>query len=485
MEKTNGTILIVDDSSMTLELLEDTLAPLNCKILSYTSALKALDNLKDTSIDVVMIDIVMPELDGFLFIEKFMKTHKNTAVIFVSGHPDGKNKVRGYNLGSYTFIEKPFEVSAIRAQVNNILKLKKANDELLEEKEKLDCIFQYSSNEIILTDTDFNIINQNYKILTKTKNIAPNYIDILMNNKQNDAVHSLTNFAQSKEKQASFNVTIDNEKYIKTNVSKIYKNSRHAGFLIIMDDRTEEVKNEEQREQFIETLTHDLTTPVRAEQRALELLYDGSFGALQKEQKDIIKEILNSSRYMMRMTNNVLTKYRLDNNKFKIFKRTYSIKNSLEDCLEKLNYLFESENQTVKVKSNTTHDVFDFDEREIKRVLINLLANASEYSPTGSTIYVNITDENRMINLSVKDEGQGISKEMIKSLFDEEKFAKTRFKKVGSGMGLFIAKKIMEAHNGKIIIDSQVGKGTTFTLSLPIETESSEMQDTDSSANRV
>lgn len=485
MEKTNGTILIVDDSSMTLELLEDTLEPLNCKILSYTSALKALEDLKDTCVDVVMIDIVMPELDGFLFVEKFIKTHKKTAVIFVSGHPDGKNKVRGYNLGSYTFIEKPFEVSTIRAQVNNILKLKKTNDELLEEKEKLDCIFKYSSNEIILTDTDFNIINQNHKILAKTKNNHSNYIDILNNNEQNDAVNVLTSFGKSKEKQTSFNVTINNEKYTKTNVSKIYKNSRHAGFLIIMDDRTEEVKIEEQREQFIETLTHDLTTPVRAEQRALELLYDGSFGDLQKEQKDIIKEILNSSRYMMRMTNNVLTKYKLDNNKFKIFKRAYSIKHSLEDCLEKLNYLFECEKQTVKVKYNTSHEIFDFDEREIKRVLVNLLANASEYSPAGSTIYINITDENGMLKLSVKDEGQGIPKKMIKSLFDEENFSKSRFKKVGSGMGLFIAKKIMEAHNGNIIVDSQVGKGTTFTLSLPIETESSDKQETDCLAHLV
>lgn len=470
MEKTNGTILIVDDSSMTLELLEDSLAPLNCKILSYSSALKALEDVKNTPIDVVMIDIVMPEIDGFLFTEEFLKTHKNTAVVFVSGHPDGKNKVRGYNLGSYTFIEKPFDINTIRAQINNILKLKKMNDDLLEEKEKLDCIFKYSSNEIILTNTNFEIINKNNKILTNKNNSC--FTDILKDNEQNEALESLLNFADSKEKQTAFNVTIKNKKFTKTNVSKIYKNSTHAGYLIIMDDRTEEVKIEAQREQFIETLTHDLTTPVRAEQRALELLYDGSFGELQQEQKEIIKEILNSSRYMMRMTNNVLTKYKIDNNKFKVFKRAYSIKRSLEDCLEKLCYLFECEKQTVKVQCTTDNDVFDFDEREIKRVLINLLANASEYSPEGSTIYINITKQNDILQLSVKDEGQGIPEEMIKSLFDEENFAKARFKKVGSGMGLFIAKKIMEAHNGQILVESEIGKGTTFTLEFPTTKQS-------------
>lgn len=467
MEATKGKILIVDDNELNSELLASTLEPLDCEILTYTSAQQALEELKHTNIDVVLIDIVMPDIDGFSFAEKFVKTHPNTSVVFVSGHNAKENRLRGYNFGSCVYIEKPFDIITTRAQIASVLKLKKTQDQLYKEKEKLDCILEYSSNEIILADTNFNIINQNYKII---KNDSPkNFIEILEKNNQKDAINQLLLFAKTDGKQTHFRSVIDKYIHTKITVSRIKINEKTSGFLIIMDDRTEEFKIEEQRDQFIETLTHDLKTPVRAEKRALELLYEGSFGELTKDQKDIIKEILNSSRYMMRMTNNILTKYKLDNGKYKIFKRSYSIKQTLQSCLDNLKYMFETENQTIKIISELKNEIFDYDERELKRVLVNLIANASEYSPNGSNIVITLTQDEHHLKFSIKDEGPGISAEQLKVIFDENNTFKPRFKKVGSGLGLYITKKIMEAHNGNIIVKSQPPDGSTFTLLIPLE----------------
>lgn len=467
MEETKGTILIVDDNSLNSDLLEATLKPLGAEIIVYTSPQLALKELGDVRIDVVLIDIVMPELDGFTFAEKFLQTHKNTSVVFVSAHNANENRIRGFSMGSCVYIEKPFDVTATRAQIASVLKLKKLQDQLLREKEKLDCIFEYSSNEIILTNLSFDIINQNYKLICS--NNKNNFLDILRDNKQNDILDKLLAFAHSEEKQISFNIIFEEEKHTKTNISKIYTENSATGYLIIIDDRTEEYKVEEQRDQFIETLTHDLKTPVRAEKRALELLYDGSFGELNKDQKDIIKEILNSSRYMMRMTNNILTKYKLDNGKYKVFKRQYSIEETLKTCLDSLKYMFEGENQTIKIVSNLNKEIFDYDEREIKRVLTNLIANASEYSPANSTILISLDQDESNLKISISDEGPGISEEMLTNLFDEKQSFKPRFKKVGSGMGLYVTKKIMEAHNGSISVKSEPNVGSTFTLFIPIE----------------
>lgn len=469
MEETKGTILIVDDNSLNSELLEATLKPLGVDVIVYDSPQLALKELASVSIDVVLIDIVMPELDGFTFAEKFIKTHKNTSVVFVSAHNANENRVRGFSMGSCVYIEKPFDVTVTRAQIASVLKLKKLQDQLLREKEKLDCIFEFSSNEIILTNLNFDIINQNHKIICSSKNNKKNFLDVLRLNKQNDVLDKLLAFTHSQEKQISFNIIFDEEKHTKTNVSKIFTEKEVTGYLIIIDDRTEEYRVEEQRDQFIETLTHDLKTPVRAEKRALELLYDGSFGELNKDQKDIIKEILNSSRYMMRMTNNILTKYKLDNGKYKVFKRQYSIEKTLTSCLDNLKYMFESENQTIKIISSLTKEIFDYDEREIKRVLTNLIANASEYSPANSTIIISLEQDDENLRISITDEGPGIAEEMLMNLFDEKQSFKPRFKKVGSGMGLYITKKIMEAHNGSISVKSELNVGSTFTLFIPID----------------
>ena len=175
---------------------------------------------------------------------------------------------------------------------------------------------------------------------------------------------------------------------------------------------------------------------------------------------------------MMRMTNNVLTKYKLDTGKYKIFKRQYSIKKTIQECLDSLKYLFENKNQTIKIISDLDNDTLEYDEREMKRVLTNLIANASEYSPQDSTIEIKLEKDEKNLKLLVKDNGIGISKEKLETLFDERKSPKQRFKKVGSGMGLFISKKIMAAHNGDILAESIEKKGSTFTLIFPIETPS-------------
>lgn len=468
MEKTEGKILIVDDNSLNVELLAATLAPLNYDILTYASPQKALRELKNTKIDAVLIDIIMPEIDGFMFVEKFLKTHQNTPVIFVSAHTAKENKIRGYNMGSFAYIEKPFDVNTIRAQIHSVLKLKKTQDELLGEKEKLDCIFKFSSNEIILTDTSFNIISQNNKILDKKKYFTKNFIDILKINNQTESIENLNLFTNSEQKQTSFRVIIDGKKYIKTNISKILTESNASGFLIVMDDRTEEIKIEQQRENFIETLTHDLKTPVRAETRALELLYEGSFGILSLEQKDIIKEMLNSSHYMTRMTDNILLRYKLENGSCSTIKQPCSLKLTLENCLETLKYLFEAENKTIKLETDIHNDILELDEREIKIALTNIIANAAEYSPPHSTVTISIQKSENSIELSVKDEGPGIPKDKLNIIFDENAHINKRFKKVSSGLGLFITKRIMEAHNGTVNVESITGKGSKFTLVFPL-----------------
>ena len=162
---TKGKILIVDDCSMNIELLQETLAPFEYEILTYTNPFEALEKERHSHIDIALIDIIMPGLDGFRFAEEFVKSHKNTPIVYVSAHGENENKIKGYNSGSFVYIEKPFDVKTVRAQIQSILKLKEVQDELLNEKEKLDNIFEFSSNEIILTDINFNIISQNKKIL--------------------------------------------------------------------------------------------------------------------------------------------------------------------------------------------------------------------------------------------------------------------------------------------------------------------------------
>ena len=114
-------------------------------------------------------------------------------------------------------------------------------------------------------------------------------------------------------------------------------------------------------------------------------------------------------------------------------------------------------------------ETFVYDEETIKLVIKNLLTNASEYSPKQSTILVTIKSNLENIIITVKDEGQGIPQEKIETLFNNPQAYNKRFKRVSAGLGLFISKKILEAHNGTIEVKNQNNNGSEVVVKLPVQ----------------
>ena len=126
-------------------------------------------------------------------------------------------------------------------------------------------------------------------------------------------------------------------------------------------------------------LTHDLKTPIRAQIQALNLLLKDYFGPLNPKQREIIKEIMASNKYMQNMAENVLTNYKIENGRLKIQKTKNDIKLTIENTIENLRFIISQKNQKINVNYKNIIESFAFyDDIEIKRVLTNLIVNASE-----------------------------------------------------------------------------------------------------------
>lgn len=224
---------------------------------------------------------------------------------------------------------------------------------------------------------------------------------------------------------------------------------------------------QDERDSFIETLTHDLKTPVRSEIRAMELLLNGHFGELNSTQLEVLEEILNSSNYMFFMLDSILSKYKLDKNKVKLLPTEFNINELVHDCLREVRILFETKKQNVSICFENKQGRIKADYMAIKRTIMNLLSNANKFSPEKSDIQVRVFEDKNEVRISVIDNGVGISNNELKSIFDYKTKNKKKFKHVGSGLGLYISKKIINMHGGNIIAESSQGKGSNFTISLP------------------
>ncbi|MBP7211772.1 ATP-binding protein, partial [bacterium] len=185
-------------------------------------------------------------------------------------------------------------------------------------------------------------------------------------------------------------------------------------------------------------------------------------------QKEIIEDILNSTKFLKNMVDNFLCKSKLENNKIELVKKMYSLNDIAKLCMETAEYVLTPKNQKFKFQESENKVTVPIDALEITRVVNNLIANASQYAPENSIIEVNVFAQNEEFAcISVRDYGRGIELEKQKDIFVQYMSYAKQYKRIGTGLGLYISKKIVEAHNGEISVESELGKGTKITIKLP------------------
>lgn len=466
-------ILIVEDNVMNAELLKEILEQIGQSAVIAEKGQKAIELLKEEKFDLILLDIMMPELNGFEVI-KILKNNSNTAeipVIFITALNDIKDIVEGLDLGSYGYITKPYNVEELKARVLGILRIKDLQDELKTEKTKLDLIYRFSADGIIIVNSVFEIVSCN-KTFSEWMEKDPLKL-------QGKNLFSLINTTSSlkqndKDNLCSLNeISIgpsDNQKAIEINCSPInYEDNEPEGYILILRDITTQKVIEMQKETFVATLTHDLKTPIRAEIRAMELLLKGSFGELNQDQVEMIQAILHSGRYMFKMVDNLLSTYRYENGCNKLHKESVNIVDLIKECYKEIKYIAEDKNQILNFDFESDETFINADVVEIRRVIQNLLSNAVNYTQDNGTITIKTSIEEGKLAVSFTDNGKGIPESQQGEVFKKYKSDAKKFKQVGTGLGLYLSKNIIERHDGQITVKSKEEEGSCFTFFLPCD----------------
>ncbi len=223
----------------------------------------------------------------------------------------------------------------------------------------------------------------------------------------------------------------------------------------------------DKKETFLAMVTHDLKSPVNAEICALELLLNNKASSLDGFQNEVIGDILGAAKYMKNLVDNILQKYKCENGKQILRKTFFSLEMLTIQCVEEIKYLLLDKQLEIKINSKLKHIESYFDCLEIKRVIHNLLINAIEYSDKKSIITINLYEKAEGFYFSISNKGLGLHLENPNIIFEKcESFAQ-KSKSVSTGLGLYIAKKIIDAHKGKIFVSSDKGNITTFTFIIP------------------
>lgn len=229
--------------------------------------------------------------------------------------------------------------------------------------------------------------------------------------------------------------------------------------------RLDEAKNE-----FISMASHQLRTPLTSIKGYLDMMLEGDLGKISPTQRAVLREAFSSSERMVRLINDFLNVSRLQTGKFTIDKQSVDIAQILRDEVSLLKVVADQRSVEMVLKIDKKIPSLAVDSEKIRQVMLNMIDNAIYYSNPHKKVVITLRSSGKMIEFSVKDSGIGVSKSEQTNLFGKF-FRGTNAKKRrpdGTGVGLFLAKKVILSHDGEMIFESEEGKGSTFGFRLPV-----------------
>ena len=221
----------------------------------------------------------------------------------------------------------------------------------------------------------------------------------------------------------------------------------------------------------IMNMSHELRTPLNSVIGFSDLLLEGAFGSLNTRQSKYVSNILISGKNLLEIINNLLDISRLEAGERNLNYEEIDIASLIGEVRMSLLSPASNKKISVEVKVDTSLENIRADRTKLRQILYNLMSNAIKFTPEKGRVTVSACKKEGMLEIKVSDNGIGLSKEDNEKIFMPfiQADSSTARGYGGAGLGLYIVKNFIDLHGGKIWVDSEVGKGSTFIFTLPID----------------
>ena len=223
------------------------------------------------------------------------------------------------------------------------------------------------------------------------------------------------------------------------------------------------------KSEFLANMSHELRTPLNAIIGFSEVLLERMFGELNPKQEEYLQDIMTSGRHLLSLINDILDLSKVEAGRMELELSAFDLPAALEGCLTLVRERATRHGITLGLTVDERLGQIVADERKVRQVVLNLLSNAVKFTPEGGRVAVGAARADGSVEVSVSDTGIGIAQDEQEAIFEEFRQAGSDYtrKREGTGLGLALSRKFVELHGGRIWVKSEVGKGSTFTFTLP------------------
>ncbi len=378
-------ILVVDDRAENRGILCQLLARLEHETVEASTGQDALDLVERIQPDLVLLDLMMPGIDGYGVLERLATRPGFLPVIVVTAASEREARLRALKLGAHEFLVKPIDLEELGVRVRTMLELKRARDAAQRKRDELEA-------EVASRTAELREMNQR----------------------------------------------------------------------LVAADRL--------KDEFLAVVSHELRTPLNAISGFGSILMDGLRGPLNEAQRADLARMLVGAQNLASLVDDILDLSRMQAGTFSIMPVPVDFAPLVRDCLAGLEPVARRGRQRLQLEAEADLPPVCADAPRVYQILRNLVGNAMKFSGAGTEIRVSIRSEIGAVACRVTDAGPGIAETDLDRIFDRFTQLDMGTTRVagGAGLGLAIAKSLVEAHGGKIGVESRVGKGSTFWFTLPL-----------------
>ena len=255
------------------------------------------------------------------------------------------------------------------------------------------------------------------------------------------------------------------KKFLHVHVMPFRPTDTASGYLLTFTDATREGEIDEMKSDFISVASHEMRTPMTSIKGSIELLLGGYAGELPAEATELLGICLTAVDRLIRLINDLLDISKIESGKMELHLTRLNVTDCVRKSMRSLRSLAEANKVSIDAVQDEPVPEVMGDRDRLEQVITNLLSNALKYSPPEKTVRIRVTAVNNVVRVAVSDQGQGIPGDQLQRVFD--RFQQLAGAKKGTGLGLTIARALVEQHHGRIWVESELGSGTSFYFELP------------------
>jgi len=486
-------VLVVDDEDGIREGSERILSRMGCSVYGAARGEEGLEILNSRKPDIVLLDLKMPGMDGMEVMRRMHEIDPNILVIIITGFATVETAIEAMKQGAYDFIPKPFEPDPLRIVVNRAkerILLRKETEKLEQarrrtladlgmEKSRIRTIIESLPNGLVVTNTEGQVVLTN-PTFCQLIGQAPGsctgapFTDFIKDDGLCKLVQDISRGRHVDfEEIPTYELVLSEDQFFQVKGRPVMGDRMQClGAVISFQDITAMKVLDRLKTEFVAKVSHELRSPLSTIHEQLAMVMKAMTEEEDATDQHLISRAKEKTKGLISTIGDLLDLSRIETGNVCGEPREFRIEELLGSVVDFLEAQAKAKNQSLSLQvPEDPLPTFTSDPLALESIVGNLITNAVNYTQEGGAISVEVDRVGDNIRIAVQDNGFGIEAKYLGKIFDRfyrVKNEKTRFL-TGTGLGLPIVKGLVDSLGGSISVESEPGRGSTFTVLIPIQ----------------